>query len=117
MQCNGGYDAEADTSDVNLRGGPYGRRLLPQIADACANSKPDKIWGSIPHSSDFSQGFQDITFKQLAHAVNSTAWLIDGNIGPSNGFEAIAYMGAADLRYTVLALAAMKCGYQVTRTP
>ena len=113
MECNAGYKAEDSTSDVSVRGGPIGSRLLPQIADAFAKHKPDTIWGSIARSSDFSEGFQDITFKQLAHAVNYTAWLIDGKLGRSNDFEAIAYMGAADLRYTVLALAAMKCGYQV----
>ena len=116
MQCNAGNDDETDRStDFRSIGGQYGQRLLPQIADAYAVSSPDKIWGSIARSSDFSQGFLDISFKQLAHAVNYTAWLIDGQIGRSDDFEAIAYMGSADLRYTVLALAAIKCGYQVRR--
>jgi len=116
MQCNAGFQADEDTHDVTSRGGSFGSRLLPQIADSFAQSKPETLWGSIARSSDFSKGFQDITFKQLAHAVNYTAWFIDGKLGRSNDFEAIAYMGAADLRYTVLALAAIKCGYQVACT-
>jgi len=92
--------------------GPVGERLLPQVADAHAKFDPERIWASTAHS-DISRGFRDVTFKELAHAVNYVAWWIDGKIGRSNDFETIAYMGVSDIRYGFMFLAAIKCGYKV----
>ena len=96
--------------------GEIGKRLIPQIIDAYAQHEPDRIWGTQARSDDISQGFDDITFKQLAHCVNYLAWLIHEKVGPSSSFEAISYIGSADLRYCMMAWAAVKCGYQVRQS-
>lgn len=49
--------------------------------------------------------------KELASAVNRIAWWIDGEIGQSNNFETLAYMGATDIRYGIFFFAAIKCVY------
>ena len=36
------------------------------------------------------------------------------NLGRSTVFETIAYIGPSDLRYAIVFLAAVKCGYKVS---
>ena len=98
----------------NMAGGPAGERLIPHIIEDYAEITPKRVWVSVAHSSDLSEGFFDITFKELAHCVNYVAWLLDATIGRSNDFETIAYMGNPDFRYLILVVAAMKCGFTVS---
>ncbi|KAL8935232.1 MAG: hypothetical protein Q9216_005528 [Gyalolechia sp. 2 TL-2023] len=91
----------------------YGSRLLPQVLDDLAESKPERIFASIPKTFELKDGFRDVTVLQVSRSVNRLAWNIDGNIGRSPNFATIAYLGLPDLRYTVFFLAAIKCGYKV----
>lgn len=50
--------------------------------------------------------------KELASAVNRIAWWIDREIGHSDSFEALAYMGATDVRYGIFFFAAIKSRYK-----
>lgn len=93
-------------------GGPYGERLLPQVIDAYAKSDPERIYAMVPRSADVTQGFRKITMKELANAVNRIAWWIDREIGHSDNFETLAYMGATDIRYGIFFFAAIKTGYK-----
>ncbi|KAK4693659.1 hypothetical protein P7C71_g3783, partial [Lecanoromycetidae sp. Uapishka_2] len=94
-------------------GGPYGERLLPQIIDAYVQSDPERVYALVPYSIDVAQGFRKITYRNLASAVNGVAWWIDREIGHSDNFETLAYMGASDIRYAIFFFAAIKCGYKV----
>lgn len=93
----------------------FGYRLLPQVVDELARSCPERIYATISLSSDPLQGFQDVTILELAQAVNQFAWWLDENLGKSTTFETLAYVGPSDLRYVVVFLAAVKCGYRVSR--
>ncbi|KAI9818373.1 MAG: putative NRPS-like protein biosynthetic cluster [Pycnora praestabilis] len=93
-------------------GGLIGERLAPQVVDAIATSRPDTVWASVAYP-DISQGFRDVTFKELAHAVDYMAWKIIEEIGRSKSFETIAYMGVSDIRYAAITLASIKCGYKI----
>ncbi|KAI9874581.1 MAG: hypothetical protein M1830_009591 [Pleopsidium flavum] len=93
---------------------PYGARLLPQVADEIAKFDPYRIYASVPHSADVTEGFREVNFLELAHAVNHIAWWLHQEFGRSNDFETLAYMGISDTRYTVIFLAAVKCGYKRT---
>ena len=93
-------------------GGAYGERLLPQVIDAYAKNDPDRIYALVPHSADVTQGFRKITMKDLASAVNRIAWWIDREIGHSDTFETLAYIGATDIRYGIFFFAAIKSGYK-----
>ena len=102
----------------------YGRRLLAQVVDDRARLQPERIWASIAHSNS-CDGFRDFTIKELAQAVNFMSWWIDARIGrskPATGrfgeaTEAISYIGSPDVRYGVMFLAAIKCGYKVGTSP
>ncbi len=91
----------------------YGARLLPMVVDQLAESDPARVYASIPVSSVFSEGFRDVTMLEMARAVHSFAWWLDAHIGKSSSFETLAYKGISDLRYAVVFLAAVKCGYKV----
>lgn len=94
-------------------GGPFGERLLPQIIDAYAQSEPERVYAMVPHSTDLTHGFRKITMRQLASAVDVIGWWIDRQIGHSDCFETLGYMGATDIRYGIFFFAAIKCGYKV----
>lgn len=90
----------------------YGQRLLPALVDECARTNPDFVFAMVPKTSNLADGFQDITVKSFARAVNAVAHRIDTSAGRSTKFDTIAYIGPTDLRYFVIALAAAKVGYK-----
>ena len=90
-----------------------GFRLLPSILDYLGTVSPDKVYASIPRGQDISNGFRDISTRELLHAVDSFAWWIQNNYGASDCFETLGYIGVADLRYVMFFHAAVKCGYKV----
>ena len=92
----------------------YGSRLLPQVLDDLAISKPERIYASFPTSFDLRNGFRDVTVLQMARAVNAMAWWLEGKIGKSSTFETVSYLGLPDIRYVIVFLAAVKCGYKVS---
>lgn len=93
---------------------PYGSRLLPTVVDDTAKTQPDLPYGYVPISSNIGDGFKAVTFSDIASATNYLAAWIQQNLGSSTSFETIAYMGPGDLRYVVVFLAAVKCGYKVS---
>ena len=51
---------------------------------------------------------------EFTQAVNKFASWLKGKIGRSTAYETLAYMGPSDVRYAVIFLAAVKCGYKVS---
>lgn len=94
----------------------YGSRLLPQVVDELAQSNPERIYATIPLSSNLTQGFRHVTMLQISQAVNKCAHWIESIIGRSTVFETLSYVGLPDLRYAIVFLAAVKCGYKVRRS-
>ncbi|KAF2204124.1 acetyl-CoA synthetase-like protein [Delitschia confertaspora ATCC 74209] len=91
----------------------YGSRLMPVVVDEIARTHPNLPYASIPLTSNINDGFKNITFSEIATATNYLTGWIDRNLGCSTSFETLAYMGLGDLRYVVIFLAAVKCGYKV----
>lgn len=92
----------------------YGRRLLPVLIDENARDDPDRAAFSIPRTDlDLSRGYLDITYATFANAINQLAWLIESNLGRSETFDTMAYLGAPDMRYHCMQMAAAKTGYRV----
>lgn len=107
-----------DTTDTMTGERPaYGQRLMPSALDDLAKRSPKTLFASIPRTSDVTQGFRDITAADFARCVNFTAKWLENKFGRSNDFETIAYVGIADLRGSVIVLAAVKCGYKVVPPP
>lgn len=91
----------------------YGARLLPQVVDEYARIDPNRVYASILLSANVSQGFRDVTMKDMAGAINSMAWWIKDHLGLRNEFETLGYIGVSDLRYPTIILAGVKCGWKV----
>ncbi|KAL8829920.1 MAG: hypothetical protein Q9170_005963 [Blastenia crenularia] len=90
----------------------YGQRLLPHVIDDRSKEKPDDVYALIPKSTKFSDGMLEITYGTLSRAIDGVAFWLEETLGKSKTFETIAYIGTADLRYFILALAATKAGYK-----
>ena len=101
----------ADTSTVPN----YGRRLLPNLIDQLANSDYSRPFAAIPRSSEPEDGFIDVSFRQLATAIDRCSWWIEQRLGRSQHFDTVGYLEPGDLRYTILMFAAVKTGYKVSR--
>ena len=78
-------------------GPPYGRRLIPTLVDELAASNPNHIYASIPRNQDFSDGFDDVTSRDLARAVDRSAYWIEHEVGKSVDFETVAYIGPSKM--------------------
>ncbi|KAI0428957.1 acetyl-CoA synthetase-like protein [Xylaria sp. FL1042] len=88
--------------------------LLPAAIDELARSHPHRPWASIPvDDNDLTQGYEDISYEALANAINKLAWIIHSSVGKSTTFATIAYLGASDLRYHMMQMAACKTGHKV----
>lgn len=91
----------------------YGSRLMPIVVDEIAKAHPDLTYAFSPVTADVNDGFEPVTFSEIANAVNGLATWIETTIGRSSHFETIAYIGLNDLRYVAVFLAGVKCGYKV----
>lgn len=92
----------------------FGRRILVSLVDDLAASEPDGIWAAIPLDADLSRGFRDLTWRAAANAVDRLAWWLHETLGgQSRSFETVGYIGAADVRYYLLVLAANKTGHKM----
>lgn len=97
----------------------YGQRLLPVVLDDEAEANPQRTFAAIPTSSDVSEGFRDVTFAQVAQAVDYFAYRLQAIFGSvlRYEFETLTYVGVPDLRYNIVFHAAVKCGYKVLCPP
>jgi acyl-CoA synthetase (AMP-forming)/AMP-acid ligase II len=93
-------------------------RLLVNTIDAKAATNPDSPWllyAKSP-SSEPEGGYQTITWKQFAHAVNKTAFWLDSNLPRTEqSSQTFAYLGPNDARYYILLAAAAKSKRRVSR--
>lgn len=103
---------------ANLSPPACGRRLLSHLIDQRATSGHQRPFASIPITNNVTDGYRDISYAIFANAINRLArWLLD-NVGtPTRPCEPIVYIAAADLRYHVLCVAAVKAGYIVRSLP
>ncbi|KAH7034609.1 uncharacterized protein B0I36DRAFT_381511 [Microdochium trichocladiopsis] len=68
---------------------------------------PNRLYATIPKTSDVEDGFRDITVAEIARGVDYMAgWIID-RFGRSSNFKTISYIGTADLRGAIVSLAAL----------
>jgi acyl-CoA synthetase (AMP-forming)/AMP-acid ligase II len=89
------------------------KRLIPTLIDELATTDTTRVFVSIPRTTTIEDGFEDITYGDLARAVNRCAWWMERTLQRSETFETLNYVGPQDLRYVILLFAAIKTGYQV----
>ncbi|KAI9820172.1 MAG: putative NRPS-like protein biosynthetic cluster [Pycnora praestabilis] len=90
----------------------YGKRLLPTLLDDTAHANPEKPFASIPRTSNPADGFKDVTYRQVANAINREAWWLQEQLGRSQKSETLTFVGLNDLRYLFIAFACAKVGYK-----
>lgn len=90
---------------------------MPTTVDIAAQNEPDRVFAVIPRGSELSDGFQNLTMKELARAVDCMAWWIESTIGQGKPRETLAYMASNDVRYCIFLLACQKTGHQVSAAP
>ncbi|KAJ5408352.1 hypothetical protein N7509_002235 [Penicillium cosmopolitanum] len=92
--------------------GAKSKRLLLTSVDDAAEKEPDRRFAVIPKGSELSDGFMNLTMKELARAVNCMAWWIESVIGKGKPRQTLAYMASNDVRYCIFLLACQKTGHQ-----
>lgn len=92
------------------------KRLLARTVDERAKTTPNDRFAVIAQGPELSDGFQTLSMKDVAAAVNALCWWIESTIGPAQSRETLAYMGCNDVRYFLFMLACQKTGYQVRST-
>ena len=97
-----------------MRGTPsQSVRTLSSVVDALAVQQPHDVWVRVPRASTVEDGFDDITWLQLATAVDRLAYWMFYAQGVRADHGSIAYTGVNDVRYGMVVLAAMKVGCKV----
>ena len=96
----------------------YGQRLPLRIIDERAQKEPGREWLSIPRTSEPADGWEKITYRQAAKAINRIAHRITAVAGAADPgeFPTIAYVGLNDSRYLAFMYGAVKAGYKVDYT-
>ncbi len=62
-----------------------GPSLLPNAVDQIAAEEPESLYGKYPaNPTDYSAGFESVTFAQLANAANRVAWWLENEVGRGN---------------------------------
>jgi hypothetical protein len=91
-----------------------GKRLLTHLIDERAASNHSRPFFSIPKTNNLADGYEDLSYTSFANAVNKLAsWVLE-EIGRSDTFHTLVYIGPTDLRYQILVMAAVKTGHVVS---
>jgi hypothetical protein len=70
-------------------------RAVPDHIDRAAAEEPNAVWAQVPRStSTVEEGWHDITYAQLAQAVDCLAWSLEETLGVSDPIgQTIGYIG------------------------
>jgi hypothetical protein len=80
----------------------------PTVIEERASDTPDRIYAIIPNSDSLQDGYRNFRYNQLAKAIDKMSWWLDQKLGKSVDLDTLAYVGASDLRYLFLYVAAIK---------
>ncbi|KAF7939130.1 uncharacterized protein EAE97_007211 [Botrytis byssoidea] len=67
------------------------RKLLTRIVDGMAKHRPNSLYAEIPKSlTSYEDGFQKVTYANLANVINGLAHWIYHTLGPGENFQTLA---------------------------
>lgn len=110
---------------MTARPSPWPRvtnQLLPHNLFNIAEKYPQTTYAEFPRNPlNINEGYRPITFAEVANAVHAVAWWIEQNMGKLEDVdkvrkETLVYIGPNDIRYAVLCLGSVMCGYKVNLT-
>ncbi|KAK4122026.1 acetyl-CoA synthetase-like protein [Parathielavia appendiculata] len=83
------------------------------LVDGLAAHTPQGVWVKANLLSEKGElTWQDIAWPQLRRAVDFVARQMENELGPGAVDEPVAFIGGNDIRYAVVLMAALKCGYK-----
>jgi long-subunit acyl-CoA synthetase (AMP-forming) len=86
-----------------------------QSLNKLVTEQPDCLYCIHPITSDISDGWKDVSFKDLANAIQNMALWIQTEVSSSNQPLTIAYIGCNDIRYAAFVFACMQLQHTVNR--
>ncbi|KAK7923419.1 hypothetical protein PG985_007490 [Apiospora marii] len=78
------------------------------VVETKARDAPNSLYCQVLEADWREKGPRDVTYAQVARAVDALSWWLDERFGPSQDFAAFSYHGESDFRYALLILAAKK---------
>lgn len=93
-------------------------QLIPTVIDQIAETEPGATFAAVSISpTGIDVGYQNITYQQLANAINGVAWWLEAELGRGDMTEPLAYFGTggSDVGYAIVLIAAVKAGFYVSR--
>lgn len=72
---------------------PFADRLITRRVDELAAAQPFRTWVTVPQSNDIHGQWRDITFHELALAIDGMTRWIEKTIGAGTARETVAYLG------------------------
>ena len=87
--------------------------VVPTAIDEIAQRTPNAVFASIPKTSNPVDGYKDVTYKLYADTIDRAALLLEESIKGKDHGDTIGYIGPSDLRYVILAIAAVKINMKV----
>lgn len=92
-------------------------KLLPTIIDELARDEPNGLWMEYPTSpTSLDVGYSQITYAELANAVNGVANCITSALGRANTGESLAWLAPNSPLCSITLIAAMKAGFKVCKS-
>lgn len=86
---------------------------LPSAVEQLAKDFPNNTWITVPRDAELTQGWRDLTYRHLAHAVDGMSKWIESTFGLGRrNVDVAAYIGLNDVLYGVAEMALMKAGYK-----
>lgn len=91
----------------------YSNRLLVNAIDESARDCPDQVVVRYPGPNWETDGYETITRKQLAQAVDRAAHWLDQQLEGAEDAHTVSYVGPNDPRYCILLASTIKTGRRV----
>lgn len=67
--------------------------VLPRVVEDLARDFGNNPWMIVPKSTNLDDGFREVTYQELGHAVDGMAQWIESRIGAGDGNGVVAYIG------------------------
>ncbi len=87
-------------------------RLIHLIPDELARAVPDHPLFSYPKTARPQDGFEDVSSKRFANAINRTSWYLFSLLGPPRNFDTVAYMGPSGFNISTCFHSMIFMGYR-----
>lgn len=91
----------------------YSNRLLVNAIDESAQDAPDQVVVRYPGPTWETDGYETITRKQLAQAVDRAAHWLDQQLEGAQDAHTVSYVGPNDPKYFILLTGTIKTGRRI----